>query len=233
MRRPAPDLERRFAALRDFDREFDAEAWARGRLAGVDEAGVGPLAGPVVAAAVILPPDFQLLELFDSKQLGAAARERCARSVLEGAIAVGIGRVSPGRIDSLNILRAMLLAHHRALRHLQPAPQAVAVDGRWSPELPAEWRAVRLRAVVGGDARSLAIAAASVVAKVARDRIMERLDKRYPQYGFGRHKGYPTPAHREALRQHGLSPVHRRRFCAWLGEEAAAARQGRLEFAGR
>lgn len=231
MRRAPTPLRQRFEALRDFDCDFDRAAWAGGRLAGVDEAGVGPLAGPVVAAAVILPPDFELLELFDSKQLTRAVRERCAAFVRAHALAVGVARISPQRIDKLNILRAMLAAHRRALEALGTRPGAIAVDGRWTPGLPASWAGVRVGAVVGGDARSLAIAAASVVAKVTRDRIMERLHERYPGYGFAQHKGYPTPAHRAALRLHGLSPVHRRSFCTWLDAETVSARQSTFRFA--
>jgi ribonuclease HII len=230
MRRAAATLAQRFAALRAFDREFDPDAWASGRLAGVDEAGVGPLAGPVVAAAVVLPSDFELPELFDSKQLTPAARARCAAFVHRHALAIGVARISPQRIDKLNILRAMLTAHRGALQALALRPQAVLIDGRWTPTLPAGWTGVRMHAVVGGDGRSLAVAAASVIAKTTRDHIMERLDHRYPEYGFARHKGYGTAAHRAALQQHGLSPVHRRGFCTWLETAAMAARQGSFDF---
>jgi ribonuclease HII len=227
MTRRERERRRRFRRLRDFDRDFDAAAWAAGRLAGVDEVGVGPLAGPVVAAAVILPPDFELPALFDSKRLTAPERRRCALEVRAAACGLVLSRISPACIDRINIRRAMLAAQRRAVTRLDPAPTAVLVDGKVLPRLPAAWR---VRAVVGGDAQSLAVAAASVVAKVARDRIMVRLHRLYPAYGFNRHKGYATADHRQALREHGLSPVHRRAFCGFLEVEAALARQGALAF---
>jgi ribonuclease HII len=230
MRRGEEFLRERFERLRRFDREFDPEAWAAGRLAGVDEAGVGPLAGPVVAAAVILPADFDLPELFDSKQMSPAARHRCELHIRTHAVAFGVARVSPQSIDRLNILRAMLAAHRRALRALPWMPAAVIVDGRRTPRLPVEWAMTRVQSVVKADALSLAVAAASVVAKETRDRIMRKLDRRYPEYGFAEHKGYSTPAHKEAVRRHGLSPVHRRCFCDWLQVEAEMERQGTLDF---
>jgi ribonuclease HII len=230
MRRGEAELQERFERLRRFDRDFDPEAWRGGRLAGVDEAGVGPLAGPVVAAAVILPPDFELPELFDSKQMRPAARRRCELFIRTHAVAVGVARVSPRRIDRLNILRAMLAAHRRALHALDVPPTAILVDGRRAPRRLGSIGAARVQAVVKADAQSLCVAAASVVAKETRDRIMRRLDRRYPEYGFAIHKGYSTLAHKEALRKLGLSPVHRRCFCGWLDAEAALARQGRFEF---
>ena len=230
MRRGEAELRRRFERLRRFDAEFDFSAWSSGRLAGVDEAGVGPLAGPVVAAAVILPADFDVPEVFDSKQMTARQRARCAAEIRARAISVAVSRVSPQRIDRLNVARAMRAAHRHALGALSVRPDAVIVDGRFAPRPPAGFEAVRVQAVVRGDALSLAVAAASVVAKVSRDRIMLRLDRRYPGYGFARHKGYGTLAHREALRRLGLSPVHRRCFCSFLEAEAAAALQATLEF---
>ena len=217
---------RRFTRLRAFDRRFDRAAWASGRLAGVDEVGVGPLAGPVVAAAVVLPPDFDCPELFDSKQLQPAARRRCERAVRGAALGLGVARVSPACIDRINILRAMLAAHRLALAKLPFVPAAILVDGKRAPRLPRGWDAVRIETVVAGDAHSLAVAAASVVAKETRDRIMRRLDRRYPEYGFARHKGYASRNHRASLLQHGLSPVHRRSFCGFL----ELARQGAWVF---
>jgi ribonuclease HII len=225
MTRRESERRQRFERLRAFDRDADAEAWAAGRLAGVDEVGVGPLAGPVVAAAVILPPDFELPALFDSKRLTARERRDCARTVRAQALQIGLARVSPARIDRINIRRAMLAAHRAALARLDPAPVLVLVDGHVLPRLPA---GARGRAVVRGDAQSLAIAAASVVAKVVRDRIMLRLHQLYPAYGFAEHKGYATAAHRQALRDHGLSPVHRQAFCGFLVAETLRARQTTL-----
>lgn len=231
MRRDGEELRQRCERLRCFDRDFDREAWSRGLLAGVDEAGVGPLAGPVVAAAVILPADFDLPEVFDSKQMRPAARQRCERDIRARALALGVASVSPRRIDRVHILHAMLQAQRRALAALDLVPVAVIVDGCRTPSLPSAWGATRLQAVVRADSQSLAVAAASVVAKETRDRIMLRLDRRYPEYGFARHKGYGTAAHKAALRRHGPSPVHRLCFCTWLETEAAAARQGVFEFA--
>jgi len=220
----------RFERLRKFDRHFDPVAWENGLLAGVDEVGVGPLAGPVVAAAIILPADFDFPALFDSKQMTARARRACEREVRARAIALGLARVSPARIDQINIRRAMFVAHRRALKRLAVQPNAVMIDGKWMGRMPRGWSSVRVEAVIGGDARSLAIAAASVVAKEVRDRFMRRLDRRYPQYGFARHKGYATADHRQAVRDHGLSPAHRQSFCGWLAAEEALARQGVLMF---
>jgi ribonuclease HII len=221
---------RRFERLREFDRSRDEPAWRAGLLAGVDEAGVGPLAGPVVAAAVVLPADFVLPELFDSKRMTRAQRRRAAGLIRREAVALGVARIGPRRIDRINIRRAMLAAHRRALGALAIVPRSVLVDGKLVPRPPRGWSDVRIEAVVGGDARSLAVAAASVVAKTTRDRIMLRLDRLYPQYGFARHKGYATEAHRDALRAHGLSPVHRHAFCGFLAAEELLRRQGTLAF---
>ena len=177
------------------------------RVAGVDEAGRGPLAGDVFAAAVILAPGGTLPGLRDSKKLGAARREALAEAVRAEALAWSVARASVAEIDALNILQASLLAMRRAVQALAPPPAAVLVDGN---RLPAwDWRAV---AVVGGDDLVPAISAASVLAKVARDEEMRRLDERYPGYGFARHKGYPTAAHVAALLRLGASPVHRMSF---------------------
>lgn len=230
--RLARHRQERFVRLRAFDHDSDPTAWTAERLAGVDEAGVGPLAGPVVAAAVILPSNFELAELFDSKRLSASERLRCDAIVRERCIALAVASVSPRVIDRVNILNAMLSAQRRAVERLGVRPWTVLVDGKRAPTLPSTWR-TRLRTVVGGDGLSLAIAAASVVAKSTRDRWMRRLEKRYPGYGFARHKGYATADHMDALRARGLSPVHRRTFCGFLEAEAAWARQGRLEFPAR
>ncbi len=174
------------------------------RIAGVDEVGRGPLAGPVLACAVILReiPD----GLADSKALGAARREALAEMVL-GCAWVGLGAASVAEIDRINILRASLLAMRRAVQHLPVRPERVLVDGRHAPDLD-----LPVECIIGGDARVPAISAASIVAKVVRDRLMARLGARHPGYGFERHAGYPTAAHREALRRHGPCPHHRRSF---------------------
>lgn len=228
MRRREAERRRRFERLREFDRAFDPAAWAAGRLAGVDEAGVGPLAGPVVAAAVVLPPEFELPDLFDSKQMTASERLRCARAVRDAALAFGIAGVSPQKIDRINIRRAMFAAHRHALGKLAIVPDAVLVDGKWLGRFPTACRSAHTAAVIKGDTQSAAIAAASVLAKVARDRLLLRLDRDYPLYGFAQHKGYSTAEHMQALREHGLSPVHRRSFCGFLEHEKLLARQGQL-----
>lgn len=177
-------------------------------IAGVDEAGRGPLAGPVSAAAVILDPARPIAGLDDSKKLSATRRERLAVEIRERALAWSLAWASVEEIDQLNILHASLLAMQRAVCALDPAPGRVLVDGnRCPPALPCP-----AEAIVGGDARVESIAAASILAKVARDQQMLELDHDYPGYGFARHKGYPTRAHLDALQQLGPSAVHRRSF---------------------
>jgi ribonuclease HII len=176
-------------------------------LAGVDEAGRGPLAGDVVAAAVILPPGHRIPGLDDSKKLSASRREALFDRILDEALSCGIGRALPAEIDTLNILQASLLAMRRAVAELRPAPQFVLVDGNRLPV----WDYASL-AVVSGDAQVPAISAASILAKVTRDREMLALDARYPGYGFALHKGYPTAEHLAALRRLGPCAVHRRSF---------------------
>ncbi len=176
-------------------------------LAGVDEAGRGPLAGDVVAAAVILDPARPVPGLRDSKKLTATRREALAELIRERALAWAVARASVAEIDRLNILRASMLAMHRAVQALQPQPGYVLVDGNRLPR----W-SYAAEPVVGGDDRVPAIAAASILAKVQRDRELVELDGRYPGYGFAAHKGYPTRAHLAALRALGVTPVHRRSF---------------------
>lgn len=178
-----------------------------GYVAGVDEVGRGPLAGPVVAAAVILDPRRQIAGLDDSKKLTARRREVLAALIHQRALAVALGRAEVEEIDALNIHRASLLAMERAIAALDPAPQRVEVDGLHPPAAPCE-----VRAIPHGDALVPAISAASIVAKVARDREMAAWDARYPGYGFAQHKGYGTRAHREALQRLGPTPLHRRSF---------------------
>jgi len=176
-------------------------------VAGVDEVGRGPLAGDVVTAAVILDPLKPLRGLADSKLLSESQRERLFELIQEHALCFAIGRASVAEIDSLNILQASLLAMHRAVAALQPAAEFVFVDGNRCPlwTYPSQ-------AVVKGDSKVAAIAAASILAKVTRDREMQALDLVYPGYGLAKHKGYPTAAHLLALQELGPSPIHRRSF---------------------
>jgi len=177
-------------------------------ICGVDEAGRGPIAGPVVAAAVILDEARPIAGLADSKRLSAARREELAAQIRQRAHAFAIGSASVAEVDRLNVLRATLLAMRRALAALTVTPEEVWIDGsQLPPDLP--WAA---RAVVGGDALCAPISAASILAKTARDAEMRRLHLRYPQYRFDRHKGYPTAEHLALLRRHGASEVHRRSF---------------------
>jgi ribonuclease HII len=196
---------------------FERPLWQEGltRLAGVDEAGRGPLAGPVVAAAVCLPARWlkdglpKTLEgLNDSKQLTPAQREvYYAALTAEAEVCFGIAQVEADRIDEINILRATHLAMNKALEQLRPAPQHALVDGG-----PVKTLRVPHTAIVKGDSRSYSIAAASVLAKVTRDRLMVEYDRQFPAYGFAMHKGYGTAAHLAALAKHGPSPIHRRSF---------------------
>ncbi len=176
-------------------------------LAGVDEAGRGPLAGPVIAAAVILHPQRPIPGLQDSKQLSARRREALETQIRRDALAWAVGRAEVAEIDRLNILQATLLAMRRAVAALAPAPGRVLVDGNQAPALPCA-----VETVVKGDQKVAAIAAASILAKVARDREMTALEAACPGYGFARHKGYPTREHLEALRRLGISAHHRRSF---------------------
>jgi ribonuclease HII len=176
-------------------------------IAGVDEAGRGPLAGPVIAAAVILDPRHSIQGLADSKKLTEKRREKLFMEIRQHALAWSVARATTAEIDEINILQASLLAMQRAVAKLKIAPVKVLVDGNRSPIFPCE-----SVAIIKGDQTEPAISAASIVAKVLRDRLMMMLHRRYPQYGFDGHKGYPTGAHVEALRQHGVSRVHRLSF---------------------
>lgn len=181
-------------------------AMSRGAVAGIDEAGRGPWAGPVVAAAVILDPSHIPEGIADSKQLQPAIREAVYSRILATS-EVGVAMADVGRIDRDNILAATLWAMTEAVRQLRSQPRLAIVDGNRLPRLTCE-----ARAIVKGDAQCLSIAAASIVAKVTRDRLMIDLSRRYPGYGFERHKGYGTPEHREALARLGVTPEHRRSF---------------------
>jgi ribonuclease HII len=187
--------------------EMDLIASGVTRFAGVDEAGRGPLAGPVVAAAVMFDVNADIDGVADSKVLRAAQRDNVASRIRETALSVGIGIASHDEIDAINILQATMLAMRRAIAVMDPAPAFLLVDGNRfvDDRLP-------FRTVVKGDALCFSIAAASILAKVERDAIMLDLDRQYPQYGFARHKGYPTAAHVAALREHGPCAIHRRSF---------------------
>ncbi|MGH8135414.1 MAG: ribonuclease HII [Steroidobacteraceae bacterium] len=181
-------------------------------VAGVDEAGRGPLAGPVVAAAVILDPGRPIPGLRDSKELGAAARIRLADEIRRLALAWAIGWSDAGEIDVLDILQASLLAMRRALQGLAIQPVHVLVDGNRCPSVSMLGFSCRAEAIVGGDARIAAISAASILAKTSRDAWMARVAAVYPAYDFERHKGYPTPEHLRLLLQHGPCRLHRQSF---------------------
>ena len=202
-------------------RAFEQQCFARGFeiIAGVDEVGRGPLAGPVLAAAVILPRGFSHPEIRDSKLLSPKQREKLAPLIREKAECCGIGIVEVDEIDRLNILQASLLAIVKALDCLTRRPDYLLIDGNRGipPTLLREsrWKASSppyQRLIVKGDQLCISIAAASIIAKVARDEIMVRYGEEYPQYGFAAHKGYASAAHLTALRRHGPSPIHRRSF---------------------
>ncbi len=176
--------------------------------AGCDEAGRGCLAGPVTAAAVILPPDFSNELLNDSKQLTERQRDRLRPIIEREAVAWAVAMVPPQEIDRMNILRASITAMHRALDQLSVRPEAILVDGnRFYP-----YHDIPHTTIVKGDGKLMSIAAASVLAKTHRDELMRQLDEEFPQYGWAKNKGYPTPDHRAAIAAHGVSPHHRRTF---------------------
>lgn len=183
-----------------------------GLVAGVDEAGRGPLAGPVVAAAVILSPDRPIGGLADSKKLSAARREQLAEQIRQCSLAWSVGWSDPSEIDDVNILGATMLAMHRAIRLLPILPDGVQVDGNRLPDLAFGDRRLDGEAIVGGDGKVPAISAASIIAKTTRDGIMAFLDRVHPEYEFGRHKGYGTQIHLERLRTHGPCAEHRSSF---------------------
>lgn len=187
---------------------YEREA-GRGALfiAGVDEVGRGPLAGPVVAGAVILPADHEILQLNDSKKLSEKRREEMNRVIRDEAVSVGIGIVGQERIDEINILQATYEAMRQALAQLDPPADFVLADAVTIPDIT-----VKQQAIIKGDTKSASIAAASIVAKVYRDHLMQEWDEQYPMYGFASHKGYGTRAHIDAIRQYGPCPLHRRSF---------------------
>ena len=185
-------------------------------ICGVDEAGCGPLAGPVCAAAVILNPDDPIPGLNDSKKLSEKKREALFPEIQKRALAYGIAFASAAEIDEINILQARFLAMRRAVEQLSVCPDFALVDGNRDPSIPD----VETLCVVGGDAKSASIAAASILAKVTRDRWMLELDRQYPQYQFAKHKGYPTALHQELVLEHGPCPEHRKTFLKKIYERA-------------
>lgn len=211
-------------SAQDFGAEGVGAQGVRPAEAGVDEAGRGPLAGPVVAAAVILHPDRPIQGLADSKVLTAAARARLAATIRRDALCFGVGWADAAEIDALNILQATFLAMRRAVLAMPIGPQRLLVDGNRLPCLEGLGARLTARAIVGGDVTEPAISAASILAKTVRDRYMDEMDRVYPEYAFARHKGYATPTHRRALESLGPCPLHRRSFAPVrqsLGAEGA------------
>lgn len=193
----------RLKEMQEFERQYAHCTY----ICGVDEAGRGPLAGPVAAGAVILPKDCEILYLNDSKKLSAKRRESLFDEIMEKAVAAGVGMAEPSRIDEINILQASYEAMRMAVGKLGIVPDVLLNDAVTIPQLSMEQVPI-----IKGDARSVSIAAASILAKVTRDRLMTEYDKMYPQYGFAVHKGYGTAAHIEALKMYGPCPIHRKTF---------------------
>lgn len=188
-------------------KEFDREYKIYGTVCGIDEAGRGPLCGPVVAAAVILPDEYNILYINDSKKLSETKREEVYKEIDKYAIAYGVGIVSPERIDEINILQATYEAMRTAIHKLSVKPDILLDDAVTIPMVD-----IKQVPIIKGDAKSQSIAAASIVAKVTRDHLMEEYDKLYPEYGFAKHKGYGTAAHIKAIKEYGPCPIHRRTF---------------------
>lgn len=183
-------------------------------ICGVDEAGRGPLAGPVFAAAVILPDGMEDIGINDSKKLSEKKRDALFEIIKEKAISYSIASADEKEIDELNILNATFLAMKRAVEGLTLKPDMALIDGNRKPET-----GISEMTLVKGDSKSISIAAASILAKVSRDRYLQQLDEQYPEYQFSRHKGYPTKLHYEMIKEHGISPVHRLSFLKNLGEK--------------
>ena len=193
----------RIETLKKYEREYEA----CGYICGIDEVGRGPLAGPVVAGAVILPKDCNILYINDSKKLSEKKREELYDIIMEQAVATGIGMVGPGRIDEINILQATYEAMREAIHNLSVTPDILLNDAVTIPEVP-----IHQIPIIKGDAKSISIGAASIIAKVTRDRLMVEYDKVMPEYGFASNKGYGSKEHIEALKKYGPSPIHRRSF---------------------
>ncbi len=191
--------------LIEIEREYYRSGFAR--IAGIDEAGRGPLAGPVLAAAAVFDPSDSIEGIDDSKKLAEKRREELFEVIMERALDIGVGISWQEEIDEINILAATRLAMQRAIRDLKSEPDCLLIDGLFLPDVR-----IFQDAIVGGDAKCRCIAGASIVAKVVRDRIMRALDSRYPGYGFSRNKGYPTQEHLKAIRELGILPIHRKSF---------------------
>lgn len=197
------DEKKRLYEMRYFERKYEEYNY----ICGIDEAGRGPLAGPVVAGAVILPKDADILYINDSKKLSAAKRDQLYDEIQQKAIAVGVGIADCHEIDEHNILQATYIAMRRAIESLAVAPDMLLNDAVVIPDIE-----IKQTGIVKGDAKSVSIAAASIIAKVTRDRMMEQYDTDYPGYNFKGHKGYGTAEHYEAIRRLGISPIHRKTF---------------------
>lgn len=189
--------------MKEYERKYASFSY----ICGIDEVGRGPLAGPVVAGAVILPRDCQILYLNDSKQLSEKKREELYEVIMENAVSTGLGFVSPERIDEINILQATYEAMRQAIGKLEKEPDLLLNDAVTIPSVE-----IRQVPIIKGDAKSVSIAAASIIAKVTRDRLMVQYDEIYPEYGFASNKGYGAAAHIEALKKYGPTPIHRRSF---------------------
>lgn len=195
--------KQRIENLKVYEKKYESF----GYICGIDEVGRGPLAGPVVAGAVILPKDCRILYINDSKQLSAKKREELYDIIMEQAVAVGIGMVSPQRIDEINILQATYEAMREAIHNLEVTPDILLNDAVTIPQVT-----IRQVPIIKGDAKSISIGAASIIAKVTRDRLMEEYDAVLPEYGFKTNKGYGSAAHIAAIKEYGPSPIHRRSF---------------------
>ena len=193
----------RIEGMKEYEHQYEHLGW----ICGIDEAGRGPLAGPVAAGAVILPKDCKILYLNDSKKISEKKREELFEVIMEKAVAVGVGIVSPSRIDEINILQATYEAMRLAIGQLKVAPQILLNDAVVIPDV-----AIPQVPIIKGDAKSISIAAASIIAKVTRDHLMQEYDRIMPEYGFASHKGYGSAAHVKAIRKYGPSPIHRRTF---------------------
>ncbi len=193
----------RLKQMREFEREYEH----LGYICGIDEVGRGPFAGPVVAGAVILPPDCEILYVNDSKQLSEKMREQLYDEIMEKAVSVAVGYASPQRIDEINILQATYEAMREAVSKLAVTPQILLNDAVTIPQIT-----IPQVPIIKGDAKSISIAAASIVAKVTRDRLMREYDKIMPEYGFASNKGYGSKEHIEAIKKYGPTPIHRRSF---------------------